>query len=289
MKPSALGTILVPRVSEVESSAAGSVRRHGTEERARAVGVDGHLRRRRLDIRRIVDRPDLNRSGSRAVEHAGVTEVRPPGRWVPDAPPSIDTSTPATRPPASVAVPDTVTRLPCAMLEPDAGWSTETSGAVVSVDFVATCRSSAIVVAGASMSASRLTVAWRIRGSAASASPSWLESRPQAHCTVPAEKTRAPLGARYSVRWWVVVPGSTVFPKSVRYSGVGPGRRGHPDQPVGPEAVVDGPRWTRSRPCAVPASRFRRWLSEARAVLRHSRSLPSASFTVIARSTLFAL
>ena len=31
-------------------------------------------------------------------------------------------------------------------------------------------------------------------------------SRPQDHCTVPAPNTRAPLGARYSVRWWVAVP-----------------------------------------------------------------------------------
>ena len=30
-------------------------------------------------------------------------------------------------------------------------------------------------------------------------------SRPHDHCTVPAPNTRAPLGARYKVRWWVVV------------------------------------------------------------------------------------
>ena len=31
-------------------------------------------------------------------------------------------------------------------------------------------------------------------------------SRPQAHCTVPAPNTSAPLGARYRVRLWVAVP-----------------------------------------------------------------------------------
>ena len=39
---------------------------------------------------------------------------------------------------------------------------------------------------------------------------------------VPALNTRAPLEARYMVMWCVVVPGTTVLPKSVRYSGVGP-------------------------------------------------------------------
>ena len=38
--------------------------------------------------------------------------------------------------------------------------------------------------------------------------PSWLASRPQDHWTVPAPNTSAPLGARYSVRWWVAVPGA---------------------------------------------------------------------------------
>ena len=54
--------------------------------------------------------------------------------------------------------------------------------------------------------------------------PSWLLSRPQAHWIVPAENTSAPLAARYMVRWWVVVPATTLLrpPKSVRYSGVGP-------------------------------------------------------------------
>ena len=61
-----------------------------------------------------------------------------------------------------------------------------------------------------------------IRWSAGDRMPSWTLSRPQAHWIVPALKTSAPLAARYSVRWWVVVPGEVARPKSRRYSGVGP-------------------------------------------------------------------
>ncbi len=59
------------------------------------------------------------------------------------------------------------------------------------------------------MSANRLTVAcWTAVSEVGRASAEWLLSRPHAHWTVPAPKTRAPLGARYIVRWWVAVPGA---------------------------------------------------------------------------------
>ena len=41
------------------------------------------------------------------------------------------------------------------------------------------------------------------------ARPGSRSSRPQLHWIVPAPNTSAPLGARYSVRWWVAVPPST--------------------------------------------------------------------------------
>ena len=69
--------------------------------------------------------------------------------------------------------------------------------------------------------------------------PSWSLSRPQPHWIVPALNTRAPLAARYSVRWWVVVPGLTVLPKSCRSWRHRAGRRGQVDQAGRPEAVVD--------------------------------------------------
>ena len=77
-----------------------------------------------------------------------------------------------------------------------------TSAGVVSVDSVA-ATSPDISVTGWTfpMSASRLTVACCMFVLVAGwASPSWLEFRPQAHCTVPAPKTSAPLEARYRVR-----------------------------------------------------------------------------------------
>lgn len=135
------------------------------------------------------------------------------------SPPSVDTSTPATRPPTSVAVPLTVTSDPLATEVAGAGEVIVALGAVVSVDAVG--RTSPLIsVAGCTpMSAKRLTVACCIRGSAGSCGPSCSESRPQAHWIVPAPKTSAPLAARYRVRWWVVVPGVVTVPKSRRYSG----------------------------------------------------------------------
>ena len=87
------------------------------------------------------------------------------------------------------------------------------SGAVVSVDGEAAASPLISVVACAPMSAKRLTVACCMTGSteAPAGGPllfhALVVSRPHAHCTVPAPKTSAPLGARYIVRWWVwVVP-----------------------------------------------------------------------------------
>ncbi len=83
------------------------------------------------------------------------------------APPSVDTSTPATCPPASAAVPLTVTWAPLATEVPGAGVEMATVGPVVSVDFVAATSRESRVVGCALMSASRLTWACCIRMSAA--------------------------------------------------------------------------------------------------------------------------
>ena len=61
------------------------------------------------------------------------------------------------------------------------------------------------------MSAKRLTVACCMVGSAG-LPLGLLPSRPQVHWTVPAPKTRAPLGARYSERWWVMLAAATFVP-----------------------------------------------------------------------------
>jgi hypothetical protein len=112
---------------------------------------------------------------------------------------SSETSTPATTPPLSAAVPETVTFAPLAAEAPAAGDVTVAVGPVASVDAVA-ATSPLIRVAGCTfMSASRFTVACCIRGSAGSTGLkvlSWLASRPQANWTVPAPNTRAPLAAR---------------------------------------------------------------------------------------------
>ena len=113
-----------------------------------------------------------------------------------DAPPSVDTSTPATRPPTSVAVPLTVTVVPLAIDAPDAGVLIVATGPVVSVDAVAATRPVIRVAGCAFMSARRLTVACCMRGSAAAPAPSCSWSRPHAHWIEPAENTSAPLGAR---------------------------------------------------------------------------------------------
>src|SRR5690349_9202507 len=73
-------------------------------------------------------------------------------------------------------------------------------GAVWSVDAVPATRPEMSVVGCAPMSASTLTVTCCATGSGvfAGTSPSWWESRPQAHWTLPALNTRPP--ALYIVR-----------------------------------------------------------------------------------------
>jgi hypothetical protein len=89
------------------------------------------------------------------------------GRQV--SPASVETSTPATRPPpVSVAVPVSVVCAPWAMLAPPAGAVTVTVGPVRSVDLVAGESVLSSVVGWALMSASRLTWACCIRRSAGS-------------------------------------------------------------------------------------------------------------------------
>ena len=82
-------------------------------------------------------------------------------------------------------------------------------GAVLSVDAEAAVRSDCIVPGWAPMSASRFTVACCMLRSGGVLS-GFQSSSPQAHCTVPAPNTRAPLGARYIVRLCVAVPLSVV-------------------------------------------------------------------------------
>src|SRR6185436_11353078 len=115
-------------------------------------------------------------------------------------PPSTDSSTPATMPPPlSVAVPVMTTRSPLPTLLPPAGEPTVATGAMRSEDLpMATSgfdgSAPACSDAGcAPISANRLIVACCIAWSAGYEPRSWLLSRPQAHCTVPAPKTSAPL------------------------------------------------------------------------------------------------
>ena len=134
-------------------------------------------------------------------------------------PPSVETSMPATWPPASLAVPEIVTVEPSAIAAPADGLEMVELGAVVSVLCETAVRPLISVVAGTPMSAKRFTVACCMTGSgvAPAGGPllfqALVSSRPHAHCTVPAPKTIAPLGALYSVRWWVwVVPCLVMVP-----------------------------------------------------------------------------
>ncbi len=109
-------------------------------------------------------------------------------------PPSRDTSTPATTPPPkSVAVPVTVTGLPLRNVLPLAGAVMVEAGGVVSVEAVAATSPDCSEPGCTPMSANRLTVAcWRLTSVWLPWSVlSWLLSRPQEYCTVPAPKTSA--------------------------------------------------------------------------------------------------
>ena len=89
-----------------------------------------------------------------------------------------------------------VTVVPGVTVVPEAGETIAADGAAVSVEAEAAVRLGSSDPGWLCMSANRLTVACCMRGSAVEVSRSWLASRPQDHCTVPAPKTSAPLEAR---------------------------------------------------------------------------------------------
>ena len=121
---------------------------------------------------------------------------------------SVETSTPATTPPVSEAVPLIVVWVPSAT---DAGAPVIVdTGLVVSVVLVAARRSVSRVVGWTPMSANRFTVACRMFLSGV-LSAGFQSDRPQAHWTVPAPNTSAPLGARYKVMLWVADWPSSTF------------------------------------------------------------------------------
>src|SRR5689334_18415495 len=91
-------------------------------------------------------------------------------------PPSVETSTPPTTPPVSVAVPLMFTATPAGRLALAAGEDAVTVGPTVSVDLVARVSPLCRVAGCAPMSASRLTVACFIGVLAAPVPRSWLLS-----------------------------------------------------------------------------------------------------------------
>ena len=124
------------------------------------------------------------------------------------------------------------------------------------------------------MSASRLTVACCIRVSAAALPRSWLESRPQAHWTVPAPNTSPPLGP--AVQGQVVLGRVRPEGRAVvdQHGGVGDRGRGEPERPAGARAVVGvGVPLVAER---VGAERRRR----ARGLRGHVRVAPEAHLAV---------
>src|SRR6185436_7297064 len=96
------------------------------------------------------------------------------------APPLVDTSTPLSSPPPESTAVAVIVEV----------------GASASVEAAVATSPAWIEPGWAPMSANRLTVACFIRTSAASDPRSCDESRPHDHWTVPAPKTRAPLGWR---------------------------------------------------------------------------------------------
>src|SRR5207248_5725958 len=136
------------------------------------------------------------------------------------APPSTETSTPATVPPTSLAVPMIAMRTPLDTVAPAAGDVTVEVGAVVSLDAAAGTRPACNVCGCTSMSANRLTVACCMRGSGIETPRSCTPSSPHAHCTVPAPNTSAVFTLpnastvllRYSVSECVAMPAATFAP-----------------------------------------------------------------------------
>jgi hypothetical protein len=108
-------------------------------------------------------------------------------------PPSVETSTPPTTPPpASLAVPLTVTVELGVTVPPFTGAVIVEVGAVASADGDAATSPVINVPGWTPMSAKRLMVACCMRASAAPLPRSWFASRPHGHCTVPAPNTSAP-------------------------------------------------------------------------------------------------
>ncbi len=97
----------------------------------------------------------------------------------------------ADAPPASAAVPVTVTGDPAATVAPPAGEVIDVEGACASADAAAALSPGSSEPGCAPMSASRLTVACFIEASGAGVPRSWSESSPHDHCTVPAPNTSA--------------------------------------------------------------------------------------------------
>ncbi len=118
-------------------------------------------------------------------------------------PPSTDTSTAATTPPTSEAVPVTVSGDPTGTVVPATGKVTVETGAVWSVDVDGMVRPDCSVAGREPMSASMLAVACCMRAWGAPPVRGWVSSRPHDHWQVPVPHTSAPLGARYRVRRWV--------------------------------------------------------------------------------------
>src|SRR5262249_792702 len=104
-------------------------------------------------------------------DHVGV-----PDAGCPVGPPSPETPTPATTPPESAAVPETVTVVFAPTFPPDTGEEITDDGATVSVDALAGTRPPCRAAGCTPISASKLTVACCKFGSTRLLLASWLES-----------------------------------------------------------------------------------------------------------------
>ena len=170
----------------------------GAEDCVRA-GQREIARCRGADIGAVVDGADLDAGGRQALLDVSMSPVLlslggvPRGSAVGGY---FDTGNDAT---GVAALPVTVTLAPCGIVAPWAGEEMVTVGPVRSLLAVAGASAGSRVPGWAPMSARRFICACCIRGSAGAPGPSCSWSRPQVHWTVPAENTKAPLAARYSV------------------------------------------------------------------------------------------
>src|SRR5439155_26001038 len=121
-------------------------------------------------------------------------QLAPPVARCHDVPPSTETSTPATMPSVSDAVPLITTSVWPRNVDPLTGEPIVDVGAWLSVDTVAATRPPVRVAGCTPMSANRLTVACRMSVFAAGPPvPSWFASSPHGQRIVPAPNTSAPL------------------------------------------------------------------------------------------------